>query len=76
MKEYEQIIPKKTKTVQPDGIIVYTYDYGKQGTTTVRLIPPEDDSERARQEGHVRVQKVLNDIAAHIERDMVAQKEG
>jgi|GEM_PF-5969977 hypothetical protein len=71
---YEQIIPRRTVIIEPDGSKFLSLDYGKQGVTTVRLIPPKDDSEQDRQEGHARVQKVLNYISDNIKRDMTAQK--
>ena len=71
---YEQIIPKKTVIFEPDGSKFLALDFGKQGVSKVRLIPPKDDSEQERQKGHVRVQKALNYVYDNIERDMAAQK--
>lgn len=43
----------------PGGIIEYTYDRGSYGTTTVRVIPADDQSPEALAEGHARVQRAL-----------------
>ena len=74
-RQYEQVIPIKTVTILPDGVQLITLNYGKQGTSTVRLVPPppEKDTERERQVGHDRVQGIMNDVSIHI-RQSIAEK--
>jgi len=75
-RRYEQIIPIKIVTKLPDGNNLVTMGFGKQGTSVATVLrpPAEKDTERDRQEGHDRVQGVMNDISIHIRQDKATKR--